>query len=708
MSSPELWIFDRDGAPRDTPPPEQASALSALVRQFVATGAPARAHLPPSNGSRAIDVALRCLPGDDVAVVVADSSVEQDLLRGLSRYELVLRATRDAIWEWDIVANKAWWNGRQHEMLGFSPDVEPSYEAWASRIHPDDRDHVVRGFEQVLGGLGATWEDEFRVIRTDGEVRRVLDRGYVERDASGRPIRAIGVTRDITEERSAVEALRQSEERFRELTDAIDEVFWLVDPATDKILYVSPAYEKVFGRPVSTVYASLGAFLDTIHEDDRVRVEQRLFAERETGRYDETYRIRRPDGSVAWVRDRGFPIRDSHGNVVRVAGVALDITSQRRLEEQLLQAQKLESIGRLAGGVAHDFNNLLTVIMTSIQFAMRAIGNSPAREDLREIEEAAARAARLTGQLLAFARRQIISPVRLDLNRVTREIESLLRRLLGEHIELDILLASEIGLVRADPAQMEQIIVNLAINARDAMPSGGRLTIETQNLTVDEKFAAHHPQVALGDYVQLAVSDTGTGMTPELRAHIFEPFFTSKHEHGTGLGLATCYGIVTQAGGQILVYSEPGRGSVFKVLLPRIAGAAGTDGGAVQPLARGGSETILFVEDDAPVRRVGTRCLVEAGYHVLEAASGPEALGLAAAHPGVIHLLVTDVVMPSMEGTELARLLVRDRPDLRVLFSSGYTERTVARDENGAASFLAKPYIPQRLLAKVREILDKS
>jgi CheY-like chemotaxis protein len=372
----------------------------------------------------------------------------------------------------------------------------------------------------------------------------------------------------------------------------------------------------------------------------------------------------------------------------------------------------MESVGRLAGGVAHDFNNLLTVMFSGTQFALELLPEDhPARADIEQVKEAAQRAAKLTSQLLAFARRQVITPVRLDLNELTRQMDQLLRRLIGEHIELTTRLTPDLYPVRADRSQLEQVLVNLAINARDAMPGGGRLTLETANFSVDDAYVDSHANVQAGEYAMLAVSDTGVGIPRELHQHLFEPFFTTKPAGaGTGLGLATCYGIIRQIGGQILLYSEVGRGTTFKVLIPRTVEAemgVAAPGESAKP---GGQETVLFVEDDPGVRAMGVRILAQRGYRVLEAAGGKEALELAERHSGAIQLLLTDVVMPQMSGTELAERLCAKLPNLRVLYTSGYTENTIVNHgvDGENVAFLQKPYSVDSLLGKVRAVLDPS
>jgi PAS domain S-box-containing protein len=399
------------------------------------------------------------------------------------------------------------------------------------------------------------------------------------------------------------------------------------------------------------------------------------------------------------------------GRLVRVWGTQRDVTEQRRLEEQFRQAQKMEAVGQLAGGIAHDFNNLLTAILGNTQLLLRDLPPADAmRADVEEIRKASERAATLTRQLLAYSRRQMLQPEILDLTVVVAEMDRMLRRLIGEHIALVTVLAPDLGRVRADPSQVEQVLVNLAVNARDAMPAGGKLTIETANVELDDAYAAAHLGAAPGPYVMLAVTDTGTGMDATVRAHLFEPFFTTKEVgKGTGLGLATVYGIVKQSGGHISVYTEPGHGSSFKVYLPRTAPATPPAAPAApRPPAARGSETILIVEDDPAVLALSSRALEAQGYTVLAAADGTAALRIVERHGGPIHLLLTDVVMPGMSGREVAEQLAARRAGIRMLYMSGYPGDAVVH--RGAlapgSAFLQKPFTPDGLARKVRDVLD--
>ena len=390
-----------------------------------------------------------------------------------------------------------------------------------------------------------------------------------------------------------------------------------------------------------------------------------------------------------------------------------DLTNQSRLEEQLAQSQKMDAVGQLAGGVAHDFNNLLTVIMSYSSLLLTDFEEAdPRREDLQEISNAASRASGLTRQLLAFSRKQLLEPRVISVNTVVSGIEKLLRRLIGDDIELATTLDPAISLINADPGQLEQVVINLAVNARDAMPDGGRLHITTADTELSHEHTRRHLEAAPGKYVVLTVTDSGTGMTREVQQRVFEPFFTTKGQgKGTGLGLSTVYGIIKQSGGDVWVYSELGHGTTFKVFFPQV-----TAGGVVEPAqpesqdAPRGNETVLIVEDDAALRALAARVLGGSGYTVLLARNGVEALAIAGGHDGHIHMVATDVVMPKMNGRPLVEKLLETRSEMRVLFMSGYTDDEVMRRGviDGRTAFLQKPFTPAQLARKVRTVLDQA
>jgi PAS domain S-box-containing protein len=522
---------------------------------------------------------------------------------------------------------------------------------------------------------------------------------------------ALVVVHDVTARLSAERSLTDSEARKAAMLEAALDAVVAIDEE-GRITEFNPAAERTFGHRRAEVLGR--PIVETIIPPElRDRHRQGFARYLATG--ESTILGRRLQLSGLHADGRVFPVELT---VYRVplpgpptfGAFIRDLTESRRLEEQLLQAQKMESVGRLAGGIAHDFNNLLTAISGYAQLALDNPELAPeVREDLAQIRTAAGRAVDLTGQLLAFSRRQVMQPVALDLGDALREISPMLRRLLGEDVGLVTQVGPGLGHVLADPGQLSQVIVNLAVNARDAMPSGGRLTLEAANVDLDAEYAQGHAEVVPGPYVVLSVTDTGTGMDEATRARLFEPFFTTKEQgKGTGLGLATVYGIVRQSGGHIWVYSEPARGTVFKVYLPRVEAATGARlTPAVRPGSTAGSETILVVEDDDGVRGFVQAVLEARGYRILPAASADAALEQAAVD-APIHLLLTDVVMPDMSGADLAARVRDNVPNVKVLFVSGYTENTIVHHGvlDPGVSFLAKPFSPDALAERVRAELD--
>jgi nitrogen-specific signal transduction histidine kinase/CheY-like chemotaxis protein len=404
-----------------------------------------------------------------------------------------------------------------------------------------------------------------------------------------------------------------------------------------------------------------------------------------------------------------FPLRDSSGEPYGLCGIATDVTEQKRTEERLRQSQKMEAVGRLAGGVAHDFNNILTAILGYGALLRDQVPSAAARADLDEIEAEGERAAALTQQLLAFSRKEALSPKVLDLNAIVADTERMLTRVLGENVALSCRLSPELGWVKADKSQLEQVVLNLAVNARDAMPGGGSLTIETANRELDEEYCQSHPEARPGRHAMLAVTDTGTGMDAPTLARIFEPFFTTKEAgRGTGLGLSTVYGIARQSGGHIAVLSEPGRGTSFQLYLPIVTEAPEAETKASIHAPSGAGEVVLLVEDEEPLRRLGVRILSKAGYAVIEAGDAESALALFQERGSEIRLLLTDVVLPKNNGRWLAEKLREFKPALRVLYTSGYSEEVIAHQgrPNAAVHFLPKPFTAESLLSRVRSALD--
>jgi PAS domain S-box-containing protein len=517
---------------------------------------------------------------------------------------------------------------------------------------------------------------------------------------------------EIEERKRVEETLRESEEKFLQLAENITDVFWITSADRQKIHYISHAYELIWGRSTAELYAHPEQWVEPVLPADRERVLAAFAALRDNEpRVSVEYQIARPDGAVRWIHDRGFQIRDIAGKVVRLTGIATDITEHKQLEAQLFQSQKMETVGRLAGGVAHEFNSILTAIIGQSELLLEDLPpGSPLSRNATEISKAADRAAGLTRQLLAYGRKQFLRPKIIDLNHVVAGMEGMFRHLMGGDVDVRIISGADLHAVKADAGQIEQVIINMAINARDAMPRGGKLTLETANVTFDHKRADHYPEMKPGDYVMLAITDTGTGMSAEVKAHVFEPFFSTKDVgRGTGLGLATCYGIIKQSGGHISVYSEPGRGSTFKIYLPWAQNETRIRPQPELPNLPHGTETILLVEDDPALCDMAAELLRRLGYVVLAAADGLSALKLVEQRgKESIDLLFTDVVMPQLNGKELSERVLALHPETRILFTSAYTENAIVHQEilRPGVAMLQKPFTPSALAHKVREVLN--
>ena len=582
-------------------------------------------------------------------------------------------------------------------------DETAAVEAWLSEVRAKKR-RVVEG--------------EQRFVRRDGTAVWCYMTAVWQFDRKDQPTHAVAMIQDISERKLAEGALQRSRQRYEALVHSIDGIVWEADPRAFRFGFVSKQATRLLGYPVERWLSTPRFWRNHIHPQDLERVVQSLVkAVDEQQGHETEYRMIAADGRHVWLRDTFSPVVE-HGEVTKLRGLMVDVTERRlaeealqQSEEQLRQSQKMEAIGRLAGGIAHDFNNLLTAITGYGDFLLKKLGtNDPLRREATEISKAAKRAADLTSQLLAFSRQQVLQPKALDLKEVVGDMEMMLRRVIGEHIELVMRLDSRKGSVMADPGQMHQVLLNLAVNARDAMPEGGELIVATADVDLDEGYAAMHPGVKPGRHVMLAVRDSGAGMDEATMSRLFEPFFTTKEQgKGTGLGLSTVYGIVKQSGGHIAVESSPGKGATFNILLPQVdqdpAESVSTQ--EVSDLSPG-TETVLLVEDDDSVRDLAREILEMNGYTVLEASNGVEALELVECRPGEFDLLVTDLVMPLLGGRELAEKVLSRLPHTPVLYFSGYTDSAVLHQGELAAGtfFLQKPFTPAALAGKVREALD--
>jgi PAS domain S-box-containing protein len=605
----------------------------------------------------------------------------------------------------------------QIEMLvGYTPEQwtsDPDF--FASVLHEDDRERVISSFA-AMHATGERHDCEYRLIARDGRTVWIHDGAVVVRDEDGRHRYAQGFMLDISDRKQAELSLQESEQRFRDLVSGIDVIVWEADPELN-FSFVSKRAEDILGYPVEDWLRVPGFVLTHVHPEDRDRVVQADRAAVTNGQdYELSYRVIAADGRVVPFREVVRVEIGEDGRASRLRGVMIDVTVQEQaeaarvaLEDQLQQAQKMEAIGRLAGGIAHDFNNLLTAILGYSDLALLRLegGDEAVRADLGEIQAASKRAATLTHQLLAFTRQQAMVPVVLDVNDALKKVAKLLHRLIGEEIAIETIFASEPLFVEADPTQLEQVVINLAINARDAMPKGGMITMTCARCDLDEAAAGVLPNAVPGVFACISVADTGHGISPEAKPYVFDPFFTTKEVgKGTGLGLATAYGTVQQSDGFMTVNSEPGEGATFTVYLPLSMRSAPDDSLEPDDEKAKGTETILLVEDEQIVRDLTQETLELGGYRVLAAPDAATAIALSRDHP--YDLLLTDVVMPVMRGGELAQRLSLERPGLKVLFMSGYLDGEAALGEglNAQTAFLQKPFTLADLTLNVRQLLD--
>jgi two-component system, cell cycle sensor histidine kinase and response regulator CckA len=637
---------------------------------------------------------------------------EESLRLSEERWQFALEGSDLGVWDWDILTDHIVRSPRYAQMLGYTLD-ELGYEtdSWVRLLHPDDLPRVLQTNEQHLQGPEALRENEFRLRHKDGSYRWIQARGkIVAYTPEGHPARMVGTHADITERKQQEEILRASEARYRLLVDNAPLGIISLD-ATGQVVDANSAIFAIMGTPPALdaraynllhhpplVAAGIAQDFATCLQSGQPLVTEHLY----TSSW----------GREAYLRMHLCALRDGQGQIVGMQALIEDILPTKRVEEQLRQAQKMEAVGQLAGGVAHDFNNLLTIINGYSQMLLQMLPQesdgwaASARADLGEILQAGRRAADLTRQLLAFSRKQMLEPRVLDLNAVLAGMTKMLGRLIGEDVQLVVKPDADLGRVRADPGQIEQVVLNLAVNARDAMPDGGVLTLATENVALRAEDLARDVEMQPGAYVRLVVRDTGMGMSPEVQAHLFEPFFTTKGlGKGTGLGLSTVYGIVKQSGGTIAVHSAPSEGTTFEISLPRVDEPVTEDDKALALPT--GSETVLVVEDNAEVRALTVRLLRSLGYQVVEAPGGFEALSLSTRVLRGVHLMLTDVVMPEMNGRDLAEHMVRVCPEIKVLFMSGYAADTISQHGVPAQNvhYIQKPFTQEALARKVREVL---
>jgi len=629
----------------------------------------------------------------------------------LQRHNRAMDSAVNGIAIVDAKGQHSYANAAFAQMMGHETAESIVGRPWRDIYAPQDVTRVEQEIRESLRKSGK-WHGPMNLHRPDGTVLPVEMAVTALPDGG-----VVCVSRDMTAKRDAENARAQAEAKYRMLVEQVAAISYIAELGMHgEWLYVSPQVETMFGFSAEEWLTDSRAWTRHVHPEDHKIVEAAEEASQRGERFQAEYRVVRKDGRVIWVSDTAVVVEGSDAHPL-MEGIIVDITERKQLETQLQQARRMEAIGRLAGGIAHDFNNLLTIIKGYTELALKRPRVSPELQaDVERIEDASERASTLVRQLLAFSRRQVLQPKLIDLNSIVLGLDKLLRRLMDEDVQMSTVPGKNIGTIKADPAQMEQVIMNLVVNARDAMPNGGQLTVETANVDLDAAYASDHATVKPGRYVMLAVSDTGTGMSPDTVAHIFEPFYTTKESgRGTGLGLSTVYGIVKQSGGYIWVYSEPGRGSSFKVYLPRVEQAP-EELPAIKRASgdQKGSETILLVEDQPQVRELARMALSEKGYTVLVTSNSEEAENVCVRHGAEIHLLLTDLIMPGITGRELAKRLTARHPKMRVLYMSGYTFGITTQTgtqsgllEDGVA-FLQKPFTPSALSEKVREVLDRS
>ena len=660
------------------------------------------------------------VPSDSVMIYTLDVTEFRQTIDSLktseNRFHLVSRATNDVLWDWDLANDSLWWNENLFRVFGHDEKkVSPKLDFWYENIHPADAEKVISGVNKSIDNGQNFWAAEYRFRQGDGSYAYVLDRGCVERGESGEAIRMIGAMMNITKRKWAEMELLESKDRLTIAQQVANIGSFDLNLQTNKIV-TSKQLEEIYGAEPN-FNNDLEYWLKFIHPEDVELVRNNFKISQEVGELNYEFRIFSPDEKLRWMQCHLKTFYDGNDRPQRLVGVNMDITERKfaeealqKSQEQLAQAQKLESVGRLAGGIAHDFNNMLTAINGYSELILKSIReDDPIRRKVVEIKKAGERSVDLTKQLLAFSRRQILQPKLLDLNQVIADMSHLLKRLIGEDIQLTIDIHNDACCILADPGQVSQVIMNLAVNARDAMPEGGKLRIQTANIYVDEKYASAHSPMPVGDYVMLNVKDSGIGIKEETLQFIFEPFFTTK-KAGTGLGLSTVYGIIKQSGGYIWVESEKDKETSFNVFLPHVKEQELSQKSERQEkiIARG-NEKILLVEDEDSVRKLLSQILQTYGYKVFEAANGLQALKLCCENNAEIDLLLTDVIMPQMSGRKLSEEVEKLFPHIKILYMSGYIgdknllDDKIVPDKN----FIPKPVSPDVLAEKVRQTLDK-
>jgi PAS domain S-box-containing protein len=678
--------------------------------ELVSVDGEPRVHLTTKGPYRARDGTLLGTFGI-ARNITARKRQEEELVRSDERFRIAQSGALMGLWDYDVATGETEWSDGLRALYSVGPDYPSASDRFESLVHPDDRDRVMRELDESCMG-GVDFEHEYRIVHPDGVVRWILARSMYVRDDDGSLARQLGVAVDITERKRTEEHLARSEETLRLAQAAAGLGSWDVNIATLE-LNCTPGLYEIFGLDPATEKLTYETFPNYIHPDDRETVNaeiRRVFRAGESF-YECPCRIVQPTGDVRWVITRGTLVRSEDGTPQQMLGVTLDETERKtneldraQLELRLRQAEKLEALGQLAGGVAHDFNNLLVAIRGYGELALGRLGRGEegAAEDVEGVLLAADRAAGLTKQLLAFGRRQVLNPEVLDLNDVVRETGGLLQRLIGDNVALLTTLAAEPVIVKADRGQLEQVITNLAVNARDAMPGGGIVTIRVGTAEL-EHTDGDAPRHAL-----MSVSDEGSGIDATTAALIFDPFFTTKGEQGTGLGLATVYGIVAQSGGHLMLDTAPGAGSTFSVYLPLSAEKLPVS--EIAPVLERveGTERILLVDDDPAVLTIVSSMLTNRGYEIIGAADGAEAIARFETRDSPIELVISDLIMRGLDGRETTDRIRAIEPATKVLYMSGYTDDATIRSGalSAGTAFIQKPFSGDALASCVRELLD--
>ncbi|PYT63268.1 MAG: hypothetical protein DMG35_04695 [Acidobacteria bacterium] len=706
-----LWAAACRPAPETRQGPRRKSFGDLMLRNATFALAPLIVLLQVSQMGSEWRVVRFSLLGVSIVCYAARLGISQfreaKSENAVQTHALAMESAADGISILGAEGEHVYVNSAFARMMGFEDAAAVLGKTWQEVYDPRDAALLQDQVRESLKQTGK-WSGQVSLRRRD-ETRIPVEMAITAMPQGG----VVCVARDIRDRLTAERARFETEAKYKMFVEQVAAVSYIAEVGLHgEWLYVSPQVETIFGFTQQEWLKGSEQWIRFVPEEDHPIIEAAEENCLRVKRFQAEYRLKRKDGQIIWVSDTAVVVPGSESHPL-MEGIIVDITERRLLENQLQQARRMEAVGRLAGGVAHDFNNLLTIIKGYVDLALKRCVEQPElRGNIQRIEDAAERAVTLVRQLLAFSRKQVLKPKVLDLNSIVLNMDKLVRRLMSETIEMKTQIGKNLGAVKADPGQIEQVILNLIVNARDAMPNGGKLVIETGNVELDSTFSHDQASVKPGPYVMLSVTDTGIGMGAETLAHIFEPFYTTKESsRGTGLGLSTVYGIVKQSGGHVSVYSEAGKGTTFKVYLPRV-----DDPVQAQPTVEApgstsveGAETILLVEDEPAVRELARMVLAERGFSVIEAQSPEDAVRLAGKHGAEIHLLLTDVVMPGMSGHDLAKQLTARHPNLRVLYMSGYTYNMIA--ENGTLeeglSFLQKPFTPQGLTQKVREVLSR-